>query len=122
MSIVDVLRSKFSDIPHTATPWVMEEQWTGLVLKPAEGNRHTIVKIHGTRGQDLADALFVYDAANAHDELVAALKSFSTLGPDGSRCFCFQSEFAAWAPRGATHMPSCNQANAVLARARGEAS
>lgn len=72
MSIVEVLRSKFSDIPHTPTPWVMEEQWSGLALKPGEGARHTICKIHGTSSQDLADALFILTAINTHDELVAA--------------------------------------------------
>ena len=74
MAITEVLRSKFSDIPHTPTPWVIEEQWSGLAIKPSDGHRHTICKVHGTLGQDLADTIFILDAVNAHDELVAVLE------------------------------------------------
>ena len=79
MSFMDAYRKNTVGIPHTPTPWAMEEQWTGIAIKPSEGARLTIAKLHGASLQSVADALFIFDACNAHDELVAALEAATWL-------------------------------------------
>lgn len=104
--IVATLRAKFSTIPHTPTPWVMDEQWTGLAFKPEAGARRTIFKVTGQKAQDIADAVFVLDAINAHDELVAALEQLCQIMGYGI-------DDTAW-------LDAHKAALAALAKARGE--
>ena len=66
---------------HSPVPWYLErdmdEEDAPLLLSPVP-DFPTVAKIRGRGGpeRDMANALFIVRACNAHDELLAALEAF----------------------------------------------
>ncbi len=82
-----------TEVKHTPTPWIMKNYCGAVVTEIIAKDDHSaIAKVYGTDGEAKATAACIVRSINAHDDLVAALRSARALLA-ANRCIGARSTF-----------------------------